>query len=346
MNEDDPHHGPDHAHDPSRPHGPGHSHGHAHAHGVADPSLVETAEGVRAVLWSLAILVVTAVTQLVIVLLSGSTALLADTIHNFGDALTALPLWVAFRLRHRPATRRFPYGLGRVEDLAGVLVVLIIFFSAAVAGWESVDHLLHPEPVRHLSIVAAAALVGFLGNEGVAIYRIRVGRRIGSAALVADGYHARVDGLTSLAVLLGAAGVWLGYPLADPIVGLLITAAILRIVWESAAAVFTRLLDGVEPGTLEDIRSAATGVDGVEEVTTVRARWLGHGLHAEVSVAVAPDLPVEEGHRIALRVRHRLLHEVDHLSDATLHVDPSTAPGEEHHRIPPHRHDGLPAHSH
>jgi cation diffusion facilitator family transporter len=191
-----------------------------------------------------------------------------------------------------------------------------------------------------------AALIGFAGNEAVAVFRIRVGRRIGSAALVADGYHARTDGWTSLAVLAGATGVWLGYPLADPVVGLLIAAAILGIVWQSGKAVFTRLLDGVEPEAVEEIRRAAREVRGVEEVSEVRARWLGHRLHAEVNVAVDPDLSVAEGHAIAREVNHRLLHHLGYLSGAVIHVDPVQEAGEEHHRVDAHSHDGLPTHSH
>jgi len=280
------------------------------------------------------------------VLLSGSVALLSDTIHNFGDAATAVPLWIAFALTRLGTSRRFTFGYGRVEDLAGVLIVLIILFSAVVAGYQAVERLLNPQPVGFLWAVAATSLVGFIGNEAVAVFRIRVGREIGSAALVADGYHARTDGWTSLAVLLGATGVWLGYPLADPIVGLLIAAAILVIVWQSGKAVFTRLLDGVAPEVIEEIRHAASRVPGVEDVSEVRARWLGHRLHTEVNVAVDSDLSVAEGHAIAREVNHRLMHELGYLDMAVVHVDPVQEAGEEHHSIAAHSHDGLPPHSH
>jgi cation diffusion facilitator family transporter len=299
-----------------------------------------------AVKWSFAGLMMTAVLQLVVVFLSGSVALLSDTIHNFGDAATAVPLWIAFALSRLPASRRFPFGYGRVEDLAGVIVVLIILFSAIVAGYQAVERFLHPQPIGLLWAVAVASVVGFLGNEAVAVFRIRVGRQIGSAALVADGYHARTDGWTSLAVFVGAVGVWLGYPLADPIVGLLISLAILMIVWQSGRAVFTRLLDGVEPGIVEEIRHAAHHVPGVEEVAEVRARWSGHRLRAEINVAVAPNLTVAEGHEVAREVNHNLMHHLDYLETAVVHVDPSQEAGEEHHRIMEHSHDGLPLHSH
>ena len=336
-----------HAHNEEHPHDHHHGHGgHGHTHGAVDPTIVTSERGIWAIKWSFVGLMATALLQLVVVLMSGSVALLSDTIHNFGDAATAIPLWIAFALTRLGASRRFTFGYGRVEDLAGVVIVLIILFSAVVAGYQAVERLINPQPVGFLWAVAAASLVGFMGNEAVAVFRIRVGREIGSAALVADGYHARTDGWTSLAVLLGAVGVWLGYPLADPIVGLLIAAAILVIVWQSGKAVFTRLLDGVEPEAIEEIRHTASRVPGVEDVSEVRARWLGHRLHAEVNVAVDPDLSVAEGHAIARELNHRLLHHLSYLSGAVIHVDPVQEAGEEHHRVAAHSHDGLPTHSH
>jgi cation diffusion facilitator family transporter len=219
-------------------------------------------------------------------------------------------------------------------------VVLIILFSAVVAGYQAVGRLLNPEPVGLLWAVAAASVVGFVGNEAVAVFRVRVGREIGSAALVADGQHARTDGWTSLAVLLGAVGVWLGYPLADPVVGLVITAAILGIVWQSGKAVFVRLLGGVEPETVDEIRRAAGGVAGVGDVSEVRAWWLGHRLRAEVNVAVPAGLSVAEGHAVAREVGNRLTHELRYLDAPVVHVDPLEESGEEHHRVV--AHDGHP----
>src|SRR5215831_14365690 len=230
-------------HRPHHPSGHGPDHPHHHRHGIADPTIASTDRGMWALKWSFLGLLATASLQLVVVVLSGSVALLADMLHNFADAATAIPLAIAFALARLTPSRRFPYGYGRVEDLAGVVIVAIILTTALIGGYESVRRLFQPQPVGHLWAVAAASVVGFLGNEAVALFRIKVGREIGSAALVADGYHARADGLTSLAVLVGASGVWLGYPVADPAVGLLITAAILRLVWQSAHAVFMRMLD-------------------------------------------------------------------------------------------------------
>lgn len=323
-----------------------HHHEHAHMHGIVDPSVLTTERGIRAVKWSFVVLFITAFIQVIIVYYTGSIALLADTIHNFGDALTAAPLLCAFLLAMRRPTKKFTYGYGKVEDLAGVAVILIILFSALVAGYESIDRLLHPRTVTFLWAVAVAAFIGFVGNEAVVQLRLRVGREIGSAALVADGYHARTDGLTSLAVLIGAVGVYLGYPLADPIVGLIITVMIFWIVWDSGKTVFTRLLDGVDPAITDEIRHAGDHVDGVMGITDVRVRWIGHRLHAEINITVDSGLSVEEGHAIAKEFRHNLLHHLKFLSDATIHVDPATAPGPDHHRIASHSHEGLPPHSH
>lgn len=326
-------------------HGPVGLH-HGHSHGVVDPSIASTSRGLWAVKWSFVGLMVTAVVQAVVVFLSGSIALLADTIHNVGDASTAIPLGIAFLLARRGVTRRFTYGLGRVEDFAGLVIVATILLSAVIACYEAVQRLIHPQPVALLWAVMLAAVVGFVGNETVAVFRIRVGRQIGSVALVADGYHARVDGWTSLAVLVGAVGVWAGYPLADPIAGLLISAAIFVLVWQSARSVLVRMLDGVDPNTLEAISHAASHVPRVNEATDVRARWIGHRLHAELSVTVAADLSVGEGHEVAREVRHQLLHHVPHLGGVTVHVDPIGQGGERHHRIGEHAHDGLPIHVH
>ncbi len=310
-----------------------HSGSHSHTHGVVDPSVMSSDRGIWAIKWSFSVLMITALLQILVVWLSGSVALLADTIHNFGDAATALPLWIAFKLVRIKPNRRFSYGYGRVEDLAGVVIVFIILFSAVVAGYESINRLIHPQNVEHLWAVITASIVGFGGNEAVALFRIKVGKEIGSAALVADGYHARVDGWTSLAVLFGALGIWLGYPLSDPIVGLLITAAILWIVWKAGKSVFSRLLDGVDPEIIQEARGAANQVSGVREVTEVRVRWIGHRLHAEVNIAVDSELTVAQGHEIANKVQNQLLSHLGCLSNATIHVDPVDASGEKHHNI-------------
>jgi cation diffusion facilitator family transporter len=162
--------------------------------------------------------------------------------------------------------------------------------------------------------VALAGLIGFIGNEIVAVFRIRVGREINSAALTADGYHARTDGLTSLAVVAGAAGVWLGFPLADPIIGLLITIAIFGIVWQSAKAVLTRILDGVDPSMLSEIRHSAEHVKGIKKVLDVKSRWLGHRLHADVAVLVDDVLPVAEADQLAETLKHVMMAHIPALS--------------------------------
>jgi cation diffusion facilitator family transporter len=305
-----------------------------HSHDAADSvdSELEASQlGIRTLIISFAGLAVTAVLQLVVVLLSNSVALLGDTLHNFADALTAIPLAIAFTLGRRAATRRFTYGYGRAEDLAGLVVVLLITASSVLAAYVAFRRLLHPDGVDHLVLVEAASLIGFVGNETVARYRITVGRRIGSAALVADGLHARTDGLTSLAVLFGAGGVALGFPLADPIVGLLITVAILGVLRQAAREVFGRLMDAVDPALLTQAEASIRATPGVLDVGDVRLRWVGHALRAECQVVVAPDLTVVQAHQVAEAAEHRLLHDVRRLTAATVHADPYDPDPHAHH---------------
>ena len=328
-------HPSDHLHEHAHEH-------HGHHHGGVDPSVLSNERGLWAVKWSFLGLFVTATLQLLVVMLSHSVALLADTIHNFGDAATGVPLGIAFLFARRPPNRRFHYGYGRVEDLAGLAVVLTILFSACVAAYEAVERLYHPQTVQHLGAVALASVIGFVGNELVAVFRIRVGKEIGSAALVADGYHARTDGWTSLAVLLGAVGVYLGCPKADPLIGLLITVAILGIVWDSARTVLVRMLDGVEPELLDQVKHAAEHVPGVLSTSDVRARWVGHRLRVEANVAVEADLTVVEGHRIAKEVEHELRDHLKFVSGVIGHGDPVEESGESHHQVL--EHAGHPEH--
>jgi cation diffusion facilitator family transporter len=296
-----------------------------HSHDATDSiddALQSSAAGIRAVKISLLALGVTALAQFVIVAISGSVALLADSIHNVADALTAVPLWIAFAISTKPATRRYTYGFGRAEDIAGLFVVAMIALSAIVAGAESFRRLADPAQVGYLGWVAAAGFVGFVGNELVAIYRIRVGRRIGSAALIADGLHARTDGLTSLAVVAGAAGVALGFPLADPIVGLLITVAILAILRTAARDIFRRLMDGVDPQLVDAAEAALAAEPGVTGVRSVRMRWIGHRLHAEAELDIDPATSITDAHRIAHEAEHTLTHAVPKLTSALVHAYP------------------------
>jgi cation diffusion facilitator family transporter len=293
-----------------------------HSHDAADSIddvLKSSAVGIRAVKISLVALGITALLQAVIVVMSGSVALAADTIHNFSDASTAVPLWIAFVLGRRAATRRYTYGFGRAEDLAGLFVVAMIALSAIIAGYEAVMRLIHPVEIEHIGWVAAAGLIGFIGNELVALYRIRVGRRIGSAALVADGLHARTDGFTSLAVLLSAGGVALGFPLADPIVGLLITVAILGVLRTATRDVFRRLMDGVDPELVDVAEATLVAQQDVKAVRSLQMRWIGHRLHADAELEIGPGTTLDDAHRIAHDAEHALLHEVPKLAQVRVH---------------------------
>lgn len=331
-------HGHDHNHEHEHEHGHGHEHSHPaglkgffyglfvpHSHDAADSiddALEASKEGIRALKISLFVLLGTTVAQFVIVLASGSVALLADSIHNFSDALTAVPLWIAFILGRRIATRRYTYGFGRAEDLAGLFIVAVVALSAIVAAWQSISRLIHPEPLHNLWWVAAAGVIGFLGNEAVAIYRIRVGQRIGSAALVADGVHARLDGFTSLAVVLGAVGVMLGFPLADPIVGILISIAIIVLLWGTVRSIGRRLMDGIEPELVDRARHALEHTPGVISVPSLQLRWVGHRLQGQATLQIA-DGTISDGDRITHAAQHELAHALPNLDDMALRVTAS-----------------------
>ncbi|HTX27578.1 MAG TPA: cation diffusion facilitator family transporter [Streptosporangiaceae bacterium] len=305
---------------------------HSHSHDSAvDPVLEGSAQGLRTLWISFAGLAATAAAQAVVVALSGSVALLGDTLHNSADALTAVPLGIAFLLGRRRPTRRYTYGYGRFEDLAGVVIVAVILLSSAAAAFTAVERLLHPHLVTHLLAVAVAAAVGFAGNELVAGYRIRTGRRIGSATLVADGLHARTDGFTSLAVLAGAGGVAVGWRWADPAVGLLITAAILAVAWQAAREVGRRLLDSVDPALTESAEATLRATPGVLDVGPLRLRWVGRTLRAECVISVDPDVSVIQAHAVAVAAEHALIHAIPRLAAAVVHADPLD--GADHHAL-------------
>jgi cation diffusion facilitator family transporter len=295
-------HAHDHSDDPhTHPHGGVRGFLHhlfvPHSHDAADSiddALEASSQGIRTVKISLVVLGTTALLQLVVVAVSGSVALAADTIHNFSDALTSVPLWIAFVLGRRRPDRRFTHGYGRAEDLAGLFVVVMIALSAVVAAYESVHRFFEPQPLQNLEWVLAAGVIGFAGNELVAGYRIRTGRRIGSAALVADGIHARTDGFTSLAVVLGVVGVWLGVPAADPVVGLLISAMIAVLLWGTVRDVGRRLLDGVEPDLVDRAERALLALPGVHAVRGLRLRWAGHRLDVGTEIEPAPGVTMTE----------------------------------------------------
>ncbi|MHB8466909.1 MAG: cation diffusion facilitator family transporter [Acidimicrobiales bacterium] len=342
---------------------PSGSHDHEHPHGLrgllagllrphshdavnsVDAALETSREGMGALKISLAVLAVTGAVQVVVVVISGSVALLSDTIHNLADALTAIPLGLAFWLGRRPANSRYTYGYGRSEDLAGIFIVATIAVSAGVAGWEAVSRLIHPRDVHQIGWVIVAGLVGFAGNELVAVYRIRVGRDIGSAALVADGLHARTDGFTSLAVVIGAIGVAAGWRLADPLAGLLITVAILGVVKNAARDIYRRLMDAVDPMLVEQVTGILAAVEGIEAVEAVRIRWVGHELRAEAEVVSAGTLTLAQAHEVAEHAHHHLLHQVPRLAQATIHSSPPAASGHDPHALTAHHFPHPPARS-
>ena len=292
-----------------------------------------SSEGMRALWLSLGILGATALIQALVTALSGSVALLGDTLHNAADALTAVPLGIAFVIGRRLPTRRYTYGYGRAEDLAGIAIVAIILASSVLAAYAAVTRLMHPHRASDLIAVAIAALIGFAGNELVARYRVRVGRKIGSAALVADGLHARTDGFTSLAVLAGAGGAALGWTWTDPVVGLAITVAIIAVLYQAAREVYRRLMDAVDPALVDAAERALRATPGVLDVGSVRLRWAGHQLWAECEIAVRGDLTAIEAHEVAVNAEHDLLHALPRLYTAIVHADPQPQDGPDLHAL-------------
>ncbi len=314
---------------------------HDHGAETADRVLESTSEGIRAVFVSLVALAATAAVELVVALASHSVALLADTIHNFADALTAVPLALAFRMGRRPPTRRYTYGFGRAEDLAGVAIVALIAASTVVAGYEAISRLVHPRQVSGAGWVIAAGVVGFAGNELVAVYRTRVGRRIGSAALVADGLHARSDGFTSLAVVAGAAATAAGAASADPVAGLVITAAVTVVLFGAVRTIYRRLMDSVDPELVDQVEGVLRAVPGVAGVDAVRIRWVGHELRAEIQIVSDPDLSLVDAHTIADEAHHRLLHQVPLLAEAVIHTSPDGGDARTYHDVVAHHFPGT-----
>lgn len=310
------------------------AHEHDHDHPSRSAILDTGAVGIRATKVSLVGLGLTALIQAVIVLVSGSVALLSDTLHNLTDALTAIPLWIAFALGRRPATRNYTYGFNRLEDWAGLVIVIAIAVSAGLVIWESAQRLVEPRLIDQIPLVIAAGVVGALGNELVARYRIRVGESIGSEALVTDGRHARTDALTSLAVVVAGVGASMGLAWVDPVAGLAVAVPILWLLVRSARRIFRRLIDGVEPEVVEAASSTIAAVEGVDAVDDLRVRWHGHQLRIAASVSVAPTLSVKEGHDIAHSVEHGLHHAFATPIVATIHVEPADHP--ERHDITAH----------
>ncbi|HZU68015.1 MAG TPA: cation diffusion facilitator family transporter [Ktedonobacteraceae bacterium] len=316
-------HGHEHVHDEHEEHAHGKGHGHGHEHGSVDADLYGNQAGLRAVQISTAGMFVVAAIQFAIAGIGGSAGLFADALHNLGDVFTTVALWIAFVISNRAANQRYTYGYYRSEDLAGIFIVLVIIGSAVAGAVESILKLTNGNVPTQIYWSMAAALVGVAGNELLAQYKIAVGKRINSVPLVADGQHSRIDGLTSLAAFLGLVGVKLGFPLADPIAGLIITVVIITVVYSTSRSVLQRLLDAVDPHIVPSIIETARTVEGVEGVTDVRARWVGHTLHVVMNIEVDAELTLAKAHAIAEEVRHRLFHGIKGVSEVTIHTDPA-----------------------
>jgi cation diffusion facilitator family transporter len=325
-------HNHDHDHDEHDDHG----HGHGHEHGRVDADLYGNRAGLRAVQISTAGMLLVSAIQFAIATIGGSAGLFADALHNFGDVFTTIALWIAFVISNRTANQRYTYGYYRAEDLAGIFIVLVIIASATASAVESVQKLISGNTPTQIYLSMAAALVGVAGNELLAQYKISVGKRINSVPLIADGQHSRIDGLTSLAAFVGLVGVKLGFPKADPIAGIVITIVIVTVVFSTSRSVLQRLLDAVDPHIVPTIITTALTVPGVEQVTDIRARWVGHTLHVMMNIEVDAELTLSKAHAIAEEVRHRLFHDIKGISEVLIHTDPSSASGDHHQEMAHH----------
>ena len=295
--------------------GAGHSHSSAH-YGNKD--------AVRAVIVSAVALGLAALAEITASLMSGSASVLADGLHNAGDVLTSFILLFTFALVRRPATRRFSSGYGRFEDVATLLIIVVIIVTAAVAAAESVAKLIHPVGYSNIPLSLGAALVGVIANLGVSEYKVRVGRGIGSESLAADGIHSRIDALVSAGAFVGIGLAGIGLTIADPIVGILITVAIVYVLAGTVKQLFYRMMDAVDPTIVDEITNAATSVSGVLQVHDVRVRWVGRELVAAMHVACNPKSTLEDAHALSMRVEDAVCHEVP-AARLEIHMDPGTA---------------------
>lgn len=329
----------------------GHGHGHGHSHLPSDNMAASTREGLRVVAIATAGMFVVAAVELGFFAVSQSAGLLSDALHNLGDVLTTIAIWVAFLVARRPATRRYTYGYSRAEDLAGAFITLVIVASAGLAAWESYRRLITNAVPTQVGWGIAAALFGFVGNEALAQYKIRAGRRLNSQPLIADGQHSRIDGITSLAAAAGLLLEYFGVRHADPVAGLLISVAILYILVEVGRDVFRRLMDAVDPEVIEQVRMEAMGVPGVQEVADIRARWAGRRLYVAFNIGADSTLTLAQAHAIAERARQEVLAHVAGAAIVDIHVDPVGLPaGEDPHVWTHESHDehkhGQDGHAH
>jgi cation diffusion facilitator family transporter len=301
--------------------GGGHSHGKS-AYGDGD--------AVRAVVVSAVALGIASAVEFAAAFTGHSAGILADALHNAGDVLTTGILLVSFWLGRRPATRRFPAGFGRIEDVATLLIVVVIVVTAGVAGWESIQRFLFPRPLGNVPFALFAAGVGVVANLSVSEYKIRVGRSINSGALEADGIHSRIDALVSAGAAIGVGLAAGGVGWADPIAGLAITGMILYILAGTVRDLFYRMMEAVDPKVIEEIEEHARSVPGVLGVHDIRARWVGRQMAVVLHVDCDPSLSLKQAHDLAVEVEHEVGHAVP-AGRLDVHMDPGT--GHHHHEV-------------
>ena len=301
-------------------HLPGFAHDHSHADLAGDRAFLDNQLAIRTVWIALVALGLTTALQVVIYAASGSVALLADTVHNLGDALNSVPLVDRILFRTSTGEPQVYLRLWPSGGYRGVFIVISIGFSAAYILFESVQRLFNPRELENLEWIALASLVGFVGNELVALMQIRVGRRIGSDAMIADGQHALIDGLTSLAVLIAVIGTLIGVPILDPIVGIVIAFAIVGITWNAIKAVWYRIMDAVDPHLVEHVDTHVRGIEGVAAIEALRMRWVGHRMYGVLKVRVAPGTTLEESQRIVAAAQREAAHVIPQMDELTVQV--------------------------
>jgi len=306
---------------------------HTHEHGnlAHDSALKENELGIRTIYIVIALLGLTTVFQIGIYLMSGSVALLGDTVHNFGDAIISIPLLFAFWLANKRANKRYTYGYGRAEDLAGLFIVLAISISAFYILWESLHRLFNPVPLDNLELVAAAAIVGFAGNVLAAMIQIRTGKKMKSDALIANGTHSQTDGLTSLAILVAVMGAWFGYPIIDAIIGIVMGIIILFIAKDSAKSMWYKLMDAVDPTIVKKAERIVNEHPDVKDVQRLQMRWIGHHLQVEAVLSLNADLNTAQCNSVSEHISHHLYHDIPNLSETTIAVIPWSTDGKTFH---------------
>ena len=323
-----------------------HTHIHDHHDNEALSPRSRTPSVLRIILVSGLLLLALALPEIVAGSLAKSRGLLGDGLHNLLDVVGILPLLFGLWILRRTPSERFPYGLGKAETLTALVVVLLVFSSALTTIALSVRSLLYPLPVAFPRLAMVMALASAVVNILVGLLQVWGGKGSDDPALTSSGHHALTDAGLALGVLAGIAAAPLGYPRVDALAGILLGTILMRTTLSRARTLLSRLTDGIDPGILQKIREGAASAPGIVSVDEVRARWVGRGIHAEIALAIDPELDTRSAHEISDELHHRLLHQIDNLARIFVQYHPAGDQTPPLQRRAPHRHDGLPLHTH